>query len=330
MACAVKNPDVGIPHIQGGGPVTRVFDGKTIQSLRCPECGYTFFPSPTADELNKFYQEIYPDGAKSWYNVESDFAEWKRKPRAQRVIEIAERYGHDKAAYFHEIGCAFGGTVFELQQQGISASGTELNKLAVEDGKLRGALDIHSVTDVEFLSTRNRKPDVIYGYHVLEHIPDPVKYLQEIKEHLAPGGIIILLVPNAMAFFPNTFGFVRYVWYGYPEHVHLFSPRSTKCLAEASGTHLLEVATKSFGIERDIIKKSIALPPQSSIADRVRSQFLSSSMMDEELIFVISAKPSAVTRSKIAAAETKAEQNAGFEVEIAQLSANERLPDPWA
>lgn len=42
-----------------------------------------------------------------------------------------------------------------------------------------------------------KKYDVIFLFHVLEHLKDPVNVLESVSQHLKPGGCIIVEVPNA-------------------------------------------------------------------------------------------------------------------------------------
>ena len=47
------------------------------------------------------------------------------------------------------------------------------------------------------LNMRRAGPDVITAYHVVKHLPDPVKTLSIMKRFVAPGGYLWIAVPNA-------------------------------------------------------------------------------------------------------------------------------------
>ena len=328
--CAMTCRDKAEEHVQAGQPVARAHEGVDVASKKCAECGYVFFPTPSADVLDRFYQTTYPEGSASWYNVENDYADWKRGPRAQRILDLSSRFGVDTGVY-HEVGCAFGGTVFEIQSRGRQASGTDLNASAIEQGRSRGA-DIHATMDAEFLATRAQKPNVLYGYHMLEHVPDPIAYLTELRAHLAPDSIAIFMVPNAMAAFPLVYNYMRYVWYGYPEHLHMFSPRSLLCLAGSAGFDVLHVATNRFGIQPEATDRIVAPLPGDSVAKHLRDHMMREALLWEELEFVLTPAGSSIAErfgEDVAATRVRCRRSGVFEKTVGEVSKSANTPDPW-
>jgi|SRR5579885_579542 len=331
MPCAIATPNADEPHVQAGIPVCRDFKGETIQSRKCAACGYVRFPTPAARVLDEYYRTTYPETSAAWYNADADFAEWKRQTRAARVLETARAFGLERGV-FHEVGCAFGGTVFELQSRGLKATGTDLNAAAVAAGRKRGA-DIHAVSDAEFLARQKQKPNVVFGFHMLEHVPSLVAYLAALRDHLARDAIAFFVVPNAMAAFPLVYHYVRYVWYGYPEHLHLLSPASAECLAEASGFELLRIGSLPYGIEPAATDR-IALPlPGSPVAAALRDHALREALLCEELEFVLAPKGSAIARRHEAEAigtKLRCDRAREFEKAVGEIAKTSAAPDPWA
>jgi len=48
--------------------------------------------------------------------------------------------------------------------------------------------------------------DVLTAFHLLEHVPDPVAVVRRMLEWLAPGGLVIIEVPNAGGLGASLFG----------------------------------------------------------------------------------------------------------------------------
>ena len=64
--------------------------------------------------------------------------------------------------------------------------------------------------------------DIVVCFQVLEHLPDPLAFLQEVRRLLAPGGVLILTTPNLLVTGarPN------------PHHVHDYTPDDLRTLLE--------------------------------------------------------------------------------------------------
>jgi SAM-dependent methyltransferase len=76
--------------------------------------------------------------------------------------------------------------------------------------------------------------DVITLNHVLEHIPDPMAALQEIRRLLAPGGCAMIAVPNRAGLWARLLGH-RWVALDLPRHLYHFSPATLRRAASAAG-----------------------------------------------------------------------------------------------
>lgn len=307
MSCGIENGIKAMkPLVQAGVSPSQSFSGLTVKALRCEKCGYIRFPSPSPEVLDDYYRNVYGPLAKAWYNVETDFGTWKRTRRADRVVQIATAFGHGKTASFHEVGCAHGGTVFELQQRGYQASGTDLNAAAIEEGRQLGVVDTKALHDIDYLKSRDTKPDVIYGFHVLEHMPDPVTYLRDVSQFLADGGIIAMFVPNALALHPLVNGYSSYNWFSFPGHLHYLSAGSAQCLANAADLVLIEVSSHVVpGVTPPTTPRGLAPTKQSAVADYICDKAIEAAFLGEELQFVLCSR---ATADAFAAKRAHAEQ----------------------
>ena len=99
-----------------------------------------------------------------------------------------------------DIGCGMGFAMNALTAAGFSAvSGVEVDRSQV-DACLRNGLDVELIADLsEYLSRYENRWQVITMLDVLEHIPVALQLgvLRSIFRALAPGGRLILQVPNA-------------------------------------------------------------------------------------------------------------------------------------
>jgi 2-polyprenyl-3-methyl-5-hydroxy-6-metoxy-1,4-benzoquinol methylase len=76
--------------------------------------------------------------------------------------------------------------------------------------------------------------DVVTAFHVLEHLPDPLGTLRNMMRWTAPGGMIIVEVPNIGGWGGRLFG--RY-WAGLelPRHLIQFTPETMAAMVERAG-----------------------------------------------------------------------------------------------
>jgi hypothetical protein len=83
--------------------------------------------------------------------------------------------------------------------------------------------------------------------HVLEHVFEPLKFLQTPRRPLEPGGILYLEVPlecEANGLSANVRNRQRRLWAH--EHINLFTPRSLRALAETSGLRVLDLTVETI------------------------------------------------------------------------------------
>ncbi|MBN2054760.1 class I SAM-dependent methyltransferase, partial [bacterium] len=118
--------------------------------------------------------------------------------------------GRDRSVL--ELGCATGFLSRELAAQGCRVVGVEIDDAAA----LNAAPYCHAihVGDAQRLveSTQLGGPfQVVVMSDVLEHLVDPWTVLTSLKRHLAPGGRVLVSIPN-VAFFKNRWNLLRGCW----------------------------------------------------------------------------------------------------------------------
>ncbi len=80
--------------------------------------------------------------------------------------------------------------------------------------------------------------DVVTAFHVLEHVPDPVAVARRMLDWLAPGGLLIVEVPNAGGLGAALFGGA---WSGLelPRHLSHFTPVTLERVIEKAGGRIV-------------------------------------------------------------------------------------------
>jgi SAM-dependent methyltransferase len=131
-----------------------------------------------------------------------------------------------------DVGCASGRFLRQMQEIGWRVAGIEFDPEAAR--KARG------ITPDVFEGDPMTAPfppgsfDVVTAFHVVEHLPDALGTLRRMVEWLAPGGLIIVEVPNVSGVGGRLFG--RY-WSGldFPRHLIHFTPQTMTAMVERAG-----------------------------------------------------------------------------------------------
>jgi SAM-dependent methyltransferase len=92
-----------------------------------------------------------------------------------------------------EVGCASGFMLLPLRDQGHDCIAVEPSGLFRDDLNSLGLVTYESVD--ELARTTNLQFDVIFHYFVLEHVGDPLGFVKQQLDLLAPGGILEFEIP---------------------------------------------------------------------------------------------------------------------------------------
>ncbi len=96
--------------------------------------------------------------------------------------------------------------------------------------------------DIQTLPLQEASFDLIFLWHVLEHLEDPDKAMDRLCELLTPEGVLVLAVPNFKSLEAKGF---KQAWFhlDIPWHIFHFSEQSLSHLAKKHGLHLIEKST---------------------------------------------------------------------------------------
>ena len=181
----------------------------------------------TPEIEKEFYEKTY----RTTYNNQNAEGIWEASlPEAKkRVLKFMDLYS--KYSRILEIGCASGYFLFEVKEHVKSVMGVELTKDYVEFARGKG-LDVreslNEVPDNSF--------DLVFMFHVLEHIDDPIHFLKELKEKLSPTGKLIIEVPNVDDVLVSVYKIKNHLdFYWEIAHNYYFSKHSLKCVLDQAG-----------------------------------------------------------------------------------------------
>lgn len=165
----------------------------------------------------------------------------RKKLHERKILRLLKPKKNDVILDF---GCNKGDLVSFLRNYSENVYGCDVNRDAIENSPVKGL----SLISGNSLGYTNNSFDKIVSSHVIEHIPDLEKTLEELERIVKPSGTCILIYP--MEIFRGSNNMLQ-CWkiYGNPFyarklHVRKLSPRKIKSMTKM-----------------DIIKKGVFFAP---------------------------------------------------------------------
>ena len=225
-------------------------DNKEATVVKCAECGHTqLFPYMGKEEYIKEYNEgttFKSEEVKIAEGADLETARIKWKEWNKKHIEMYyERLQQHK--HVLDLGSGFGFFEESLNQM----KGNHFTIEGVDIGQYRreayvGGV-VHNINFSEEKVPENMagKYDLIISMHLLEHLYDPVNYLQNIKPLFAENSECIFEVPNNDCFLKDLSK--EYADFFYlKEHISSYDKNSMRILFEKAGYKVKKIYTKEI------------------------------------------------------------------------------------
>lgn len=244
---------------QGGTRPCWQLDGYSF--VRCVGCSHIYQnPRPRPADLANRYDEAYKQ-----YEVENaeNFFSLMRLGLADLGFDEIEA-SLPGSRCFVDIGCATGVLVRHMADRDWESVGIELSEASADYGRRQRGIDIRTGS-LESVSFPDAHFDLVHSSHVIEHIPEPGAFVDEIRRVIKPGGWCITVTPSVAGFQARLLG--KHWRSAIPDHVHLFSPSGLMRLFAERG--LQPVRLKTWGG----IAKGLAPVPIKKVLDRMAKRW---------------------------------------------------------
>lgn len=237
--------------------------------VRCPVCGLVFVsPRLTAAALQRLYDEpaYFDGGVYGDRSARSPAMLLQRTWTRGRLAGLTAR--RRPPARLLEVGSGYGLFLAAARDAGYAVRGVELSRTGVRVARDELGLD---VVAGQLADAPRELADVVCFWDTLEHVPDPLAFLGEVRSRLAPGGVFALSVPFVSSVPARVLG-ARW-WTLKPEqHIWHFTPRTLALVAARAGLVVTEVvrspvAVANLGRLDSLVAYGRALPDR---ADRAR------------------------------------------------------------
>lgn len=267
VACPACNAASGAPAFEKFG----------FTYLRCPACRTLYMsPRPSERVMADYYasSENYAYWAKHIFPAsEATRKEKIHKPWLRRVLDYCDRFQVGTRRLV-EVGPGFGtfcAIAIETKafQEVIAIEPTPELAAACRE---RGVKVIQK--RVEDVGSEVPAADVFVSFEVIEHLFEPRRFLENARDLVRPGGLLVLSCPNGEGFDIAMLGANSQAVDA--EHVNLFNPGSLSRLVAACGFEPLEVSTPGR-LDAELVRDAVLAGKHSLGSDA----FLQRVLIDE-------------------------------------------------
>jgi 2-polyprenyl-3-methyl-5-hydroxy-6-metoxy-1,4-benzoquinol methylase len=159
--------------------------------VRCEACGLIFVSPRVAQGAleNQYTEETFQEAY--FRDLYLPQAEALRGNFRYMLSLVAKRRA--PPGRLRDIGCAVGLLVDEARKMGYEARGHELSTWAARYAREKLGLEVASGVLAEL---GEASEDVVTFVETIEHLPDPLAALKEIRRILRPGGACMVTTPN--------------------------------------------------------------------------------------------------------------------------------------
>jgi 2-polyprenyl-3-methyl-5-hydroxy-6-metoxy-1,4-benzoquinol methylase len=192
--------------------------GLTTDIFRCQACG--FLECCNQQDVLGFYEQLedhsYEEG-------------WEQRSEQQKKL-LSVLPAATPGKRLLDIGAGAGMLVDQAGQLGYAAEGVEPSEWLAGRARQRG-LRVHRGT---FPHPKTGGPyDVVTLVDVIEHVPNPVQLLASIRGILAPGGVALVVTPDAGSLAAKMLG---WRWWHYRlAHIGYFSKSTLNAALQKAG-----------------------------------------------------------------------------------------------
>lgn len=233
--------------------------------VRCELCIATHvWPLPPPESLAQYYErEFYQTDKPDMITRYERDADWWLTCVHNPLLDACVRHGqlpHDPKLL--DIGAGPGLMLRAAGERDWITRGIEPSPVCAERLHQRNEVIYHGTLETYMESAQRRVwglYDVLVLYETLEHCPCPEETLLHCYDLLAPGGMLVICVPNDFSPLQllacEKFNLPRY-WLAPPQHLFYFTPKTLQLLVRRCGFTICEMRG-TYPLERFMLADDI-------------------------------------------------------------------------
>ncbi len=204
---------------------------EEFEIWQCNNCTLRFTRAiPDKDAISAYYRsENYISHSNTAKGFINSIYHTVRKITLVTKKKLIEKYTGTGTGIILDIGCGTGAFLHTMQQAGWGITGLEPDEAAKIKAKQLYGLTLQNAETLFKMPSETY--DAITMWHVLEHVHDLHKDLDQVKKLLKPKGFLFIAVPNYTCYDQKIY---QEYWAAFdvPRHLYHFSPKAMMYLLQ--------------------------------------------------------------------------------------------------
>jgi 2-polyprenyl-3-methyl-5-hydroxy-6-metoxy-1,4-benzoquinol methylase len=243
--CPVCNHDKFNPFLSC---IDYTVSRETFKVVQCDACGFRFTnPRPDEKEIGKYYQAqeyiSHSDTSKGLVNKLYQIVRNHTIKQKVKLINRLTKSQKSKVKSILDIGCGTGEFLNASKENGWNITGIEPSEIARKNAKQK--YNLVPLPQEKLFEIDEKKFNVITLWHVLEHVHQLYKTIEQINKILVDDGVLIIAVPNCDSWDAKKYGAYWAAW-DLPRHIFHFTKKDIEMLFKKYGFRLAEVLPMKF------------------------------------------------------------------------------------
>jgi 2-polyprenyl-3-methyl-5-hydroxy-6-metoxy-1,4-benzoquinol methylase len=254
---------------------------------KCKICNSEYAnPVPSLDALSYYYNKCENNKLFAKLNITRQMKDFRLDSRIDFIKKFVEKIisrKNEGRINILEIGCN-NGTFLSLLNEFISSIGAQskidlygidIDKNVIEN-TVDKSLNLH-VLPAEQIEELNIKFDMILHFELIEHLRDPVSFINSIYENLFDGGFVIFTTPNSLGLEIKAIGYNKTRLLAHsifpPMHLNAFNTQNILLFANKNKFKLRTIETPGI-LDMDLL---------TTVSDELEDENLKEiALMDEK------------------------------------------------
>ncbi len=233
----------------------KIWSNRKIEAdkiLECQECEFVFLNDSTHISDSHYEESLMLESR----NASVDLEIWRQETREDDERRFSLLGKNVKDMEVLEVGIGNAGFLKLLKQVGLVADGIE------PAHQFEAIFILEGLTVYKYIDQIKKVYDLVLSFHVIEHVKNPYKFIEELLKVTKIGGEIYIETPNsndALLKLYDSDSFQNYTYWD--NHLGLFSHKSlTYLLNKFQGITFDFLPCQRYGIANHLHWLSMKLP----------------------------------------------------------------------
>ena len=243
---------------------------KKNYKLKKSSAGYYYvYPYPNKKILDEYYKNKYFKKNISYKDSLAKVEEENLRVNAKVKIYMLKRFLKKmNKSNFLDLGAGTGNFLSNIKRYFKSHLGVDFSKRNLKKNSYK--INFFEQSPENFIKNKLNKFNVISLNNVLEHVPNPDKFMKNLYINTNKSSLFLITIPNDFSKLQTVTGkkTKKKYWLAPPEHLNYFNKVTFERFANKIGFRILDVIS-DFPIELFLLKKEFDYTSDKNLGKKI-------------------------------------------------------------